>query len=89
MDITNDRHRRSYMHNVALLHKELFRFGAYCLDHGLGEQLFLRQPRYALVQVYGGCVQSAVGAGTFALKRGVHGRPGMVVSILLAQRAAA
>lgn len=55
MDVTNHSNWRSYVYNVALLHKKLLRFGAYCLDHRLSQQLLLRQPRYALIEVHGSC----------------------------------
>jgi hypothetical protein len=53
--VPDDRHRRPDMHHIALLHEQLLRFRAYCLDHRLGEELLLRQARYALVEVYGSC----------------------------------
>lgn len=59
MDVADDRHGRSNMHDIALLHKQLLRLGAYCLDDRLSQELFLRQPRYALVEVYGSCAGSA------------------------------
>lgn len=56
MDIADDCHRRSNVHNIALLHEELFRLCAYCLDHRLGQQLLLGESRYALIEIYGSCV---------------------------------
>lgn len=54
MDVTDDRDGRLYMHNIALFHQQLFRFGAYCLDDGVGEQLLAIQARDAFVQVDAG-----------------------------------
>lgn len=58
MDITHDRDWRSDMHHIALLHKQLFRLGAYCLDDRFGQQLLLGEARYTLIEVYGGCGRS-------------------------------
>lgn len=33
--VANDCNRRANVYDVALLHQELFRFGAYCFDDGL------------------------------------------------------
>ena len=59
VDIAHDSHRRSYVHNITLLHKEFFGFGAYCFDDRLGQQLLFRQPRYALIKVYSSCARLA------------------------------
>lgn len=67
VDIANNSYGRSDVHHVALLHEELLRFGAYCLDDRLGKQLFLRQPRYTLVKVYGSCAESAYATGASVL----------------------
>jgi hypothetical protein len=49
VDVTDHRDWRKNVHDIALLHQQLFRLGTYCLDDGLGEQLFLAQPRYTLI----------------------------------------
>jgi len=55
VDVTHDSNGRSDVHHIALFHEQLLGFGAYCLDHRLGEQLLLRQARYAFIEVYGSC----------------------------------
>ena len=54
MYISNDRNGCSNVNHIAFLRKELFRFRAYCLNYGLGEELFLVESRYALIEVNGG-----------------------------------
>ena len=44
VDVADHCYRRLDMYNIALLHQQLFRLGAYRLDDGVGEQLFLVQP---------------------------------------------
>jgi hypothetical protein len=51
VNITNHCNRRADVHHVALLHQKLLRLCTYCFYHGLGQQLLLREPRYALVEV--------------------------------------
>ena len=51
MNIADHSDGRLYMHNIALFHQQLFRFGAYCFDHGVRKELFLVQARYTFVQI--------------------------------------
>ena len=51
MYIANDSNGCPNVNHIAFLHKELFRFRTYCLDYGLGEQFFLVESRYALIEV--------------------------------------
>ena len=75
------------MHNITLLHKELFGFGAYRFNDRLGQQLLLRQPRYALIKVYSSCVELAdsrtpplsLCAGAQRTRKPRHGSVGGVV----------
>ena len=39
------------VHDIALLHQQLLRLGAYCLDYGIGEEFFPVQARDAFVEV--------------------------------------
>ena len=81
MYVAHDSDGRANVHHIALLHKQLFGLGAYCLDHRLGQQLLLGEARYTLIEVYGGCGLSAGGQASHkggVLATDVHGRPGMV-----------
>ena len=51
MDIANNGHGRFDVHDIALLHEELFCLSAYRLDDRLGQQFLLVEPCYALVEV--------------------------------------
>lgn len=44
MYISNNCDWRLNMNDIALLHEKLLGFGAYCLDHRLGEELLFVQP---------------------------------------------
>lgn len=39
------------MHDVALLHEELFGLGAYCLNNRLGQEVLLVECLYALIEI--------------------------------------
>lgn len=66
------------MHDIALLHKKLFRLGAYCFDDRLGEQFFLIEAADALVEVDRSCRVECdqLDAGPCGAWHS-HGRPGM------------
>lgn len=55
VDVADNRHGRSDVHHIALLHEQLLGLCTYCLDDGLGEQLLLGQAGYAFIQVHAGC----------------------------------
>ena len=55
MDVTDDGDGRQDVHDIALLHQQLFRLGAYRFDDGVGEELLLVQAGDAFVEVYAGC----------------------------------
>lgn len=51
MDVADDRDGRLHLHDIALLHQQLLRLGAYCLDDRVGEELLVVQPFDAFVEV--------------------------------------
>jgi hypothetical protein len=53
VDITNHGDRRRNVYHIALLHKKLFGFGAYCFDHRVCQQFFLVESRDALIEIDG------------------------------------
>ena len=57
MDVTDYCHRRLDVDNIALLHQQLLRLGAYCFDHGVGEELLSIQACDALIEVDAGCTR--------------------------------
>jgi hypothetical protein len=57
VNVTHHGDGRLDMDDIALSHQQLFRFGAYGLDDGLGEKLLVIQSGYAFVEVYTGCVE--------------------------------
>lgn len=61
VDVSNDGDGRVNVHNVTLLHQELLRLGAYCLDDGVGEELLLVEASYALIEVDGRCEERVSG----------------------------
>ena len=56
VNVTHHGDGRLDMDDIALSHQQLFRFGAYCFDDGLGEKFLVVQSGYAFVEVYAGCV---------------------------------
>ena len=54
MDVSHHRDWRLNVHDIALLHQQLFSFGAYCFDHGVGEELLLIESADAFVEVNAG-----------------------------------
>jgi len=54
MDVADDGDRCCYVHHITLLHKELFRFGAYGFDDRVGQELLFVEPRNTFVEVDGG-----------------------------------
>lgn len=80
VNITDDRHRCENVHHVALLHEELFRLRAYCLDDRLGQEFLLVKPCYALIEVdscYGGREKLAWKVFLVPERYCLHGRPGI------------
>ena len=59
MDISNHRDGRSDVHDIALLHQQLFRFGAYRFNDKFIQQLFLIEAGDALIEVDGRYSQSS------------------------------
>lgn len=55
MDVPHHSDRCLDMHDVALLHEQLFGFGTDGLDDRLGQELLAVEPLDAFVQVDGGC----------------------------------
>lgn len=55
MNVTDNRDRGLDVHDIALLHQQLFCFGAYGFDDGVGEELLSVQAGDAFVKVYAGC----------------------------------
>lgn len=56
VNITNDRHGSRNVDDIALLHQQFFRLGAYRLHHRVCQQLFFIQPFDALVEVDTRCI---------------------------------
>lgn len=55
MDVADDGDGGVNVHDIALLHQELFCLGAYCLDDRVGEKFFFVEASNALIEVDGGC----------------------------------
>jgi hypothetical protein len=53
--ITDHGDRRLDVDDIALFHQQLFCFGAYRFNDGLGEELLVVQSGYAFVEIYAGC----------------------------------
>ena len=60
MYVTDHRDRRLDVHNIALLHQQLFRLGAYCFDYRVREELFPVKAGDTFVKVYAGCTNMSV-----------------------------
>ena len=58
MDITDHCDWSLDVHDIALLHQQLFRFGAYCFNDGVREELLAVQTRDAFVKINTGCTYS-------------------------------
>lgn len=73
------------MHDIALLHQQLFRFGAYCFNDRVGEEFLAVEAGDALVEVDAGCMIPSVWAMVIRAARLcavpgvwiVPGRPGI------------
>lgn len=71
--VSHYRHRREDVHDIALLHQQLFRFGAYCFNDRVGEEFLAVEAGDALVEVDAGrqtrhCyVMSSSGASSFTM----------------------
>ena len=62
MNISDDRHRRLYVYDIALLHKQFLRLSAHRFDDRVGKELLAVQPFDAFVQVYAGYTGLSVGS---------------------------
>lgn len=51
MYVTDDGDGGEHVDDIALAHEQFLGLGAYCLDHGLGEEFLLVQARYTLVEI--------------------------------------
>lgn len=82
MYVADDCDWRPDMHDIALLHQQLFRFGTYCLYDRLGQELLLVKSAYTLIEIDSSCKATIVSSCEDDVTRGqgedVHGRPGMV-----------
>lgn len=58
MNVANNSDGCLDVYDIALLHEQLFRFGAYCFYDGLGKQFLLVESGNAFVQIYTGLGQS-------------------------------
>jgi len=55
MDVSDDRDRRLYVYNIALLHEQFLRLSAHRFDDRVGEELLAVEAFDTFVQVYAGC----------------------------------
>jgi hypothetical protein len=55
VNVTDHGDGRLDVDDIALFHQQLFRFGAYRFNDGLGEELLVVQSGYAFVEIYTGC----------------------------------
>jgi hypothetical protein len=69
MNISDDRHRRLYVYDIALLHKQFLRLSAHRFDDRVGKELLAVQAFDTFVQIY-------AGYGTMSARCQVCGRPG-------------
>ena len=71
-------HRRQDVHDIALLHQQLFRFGAYRFDDRVGEQFFAVETGDALIEVDAGwTIVSVCAVRLCAVPQFIPGRPGI------------
>jgi hypothetical protein len=56
MDVSDDRHRRLYVHDIALFHKQFLRLSAHRFDDRVGEELLAIEAFDTFVQIYAGCM---------------------------------
>lgn len=64
MDVANDRHRRLYVHNIALFHKQFLRLRAHRFDDRVGKKLLAVEPFDTFVQIYAGYTNLSVTSQT-------------------------
>ena len=60
MDVANDRHRRLYVHNIALFHKQFLRLCAHRFNNRVGKELLAVEPFDTFVQIYAGYTNLSV-----------------------------
>jgi hypothetical protein len=89
VDVADDSYRSLDVHNIALLHKHLFRLCAYCFYDRLGEQFLVVESLDALVEIDAG-LQTSVLATRYIVVAvdGIQGSPGMFAAGLLSQAGA-
>lgn len=55
VDVAYDGDGGAHVHHVRLAHQQLLSLCAYCLDDGLGKEVFFVEPFYAFVEIDGSC----------------------------------
>jgi hypothetical protein len=60
MDVSDDRHRRLYVYDIALLHKQFLRLSAHRFDDRVGQELLAVEAFDTFVQIYAGYMDDAV-----------------------------
>ena len=88
MNIPNHRDWSCNMYYIALLHQKLFCFGAYRLNHRIGQQFLLVKSFDTLIQVYARCSTSLaddlIYAAHVRIRTNLEGRAFRAYSVIIA-----
>jgi hypothetical protein len=60
MDVSDDRYRRLYVYDIALLHKQFLRLSAHRFDDRVGQELLAVEAFDTFIQIYAGYMDDAV-----------------------------